>query len=625
MNKKLALAIATCALSSGVLAKSYKYKDLCAGDKTFLKGLSRLSFKTPVPNYNNPLIKQIVKKLNQVDSSSFYLYRDIEKVYGLCSGSKKNDEECRKQNNIPEDVSTDAHNFITIACGEFRDNPEMLLSKLQWTSRMNIAKDEKQTYDPAKGVWEQLTGPGYEKLVDISESLYFLRTKNIENTDSRLTVDQRSVPAMSACEYRYILARYLATDWRIRNSEDLSQYEEGYNTFKRLGVCKQSELDNYYEFRGDGNFKPLSLESNAMIWNARLFSKNCTSTGEAKKGTTLTDKDCKRYYKKPFRTRYNLSKEGFKRLFYYPMDFDDKMKAYKKELVFVTDDVNGDGISDMIVLDDVDRSAGEFDGKSAIKNARSSINTSTRNRQWNLRAAYQKLVAYLGIKAVIPQLKEKKVKTANIEEVLKRSEEGLKTILLKLKESRWADKEAKVAIENAINAKKVSGIKIITEVMGDLKKKEYNNAETFSKLFSDKKDAWDRIATVLDRHTDWYKTDMLNLSLGQYMPTYSPWVASSYYINKSDAFTVAGYAMNNITDWHKHWMFIQKVPKSRWFKAEDMNEKWPYDVDIFNMWFDETTFSRSHLGADEQGWDRFGTAAADEMGEIVYLYHADEY
>jgi hypothetical protein len=47
------------------------------------------------------------------------------------------------------------------------------------------------------------------------------------------------------------------------------------------------------------------------------------------------------------------------------------------------------------------------------------------------------------------------------------------------------------------------------------------------------------------------------------------------------------------------------------------------NVDMFNTWFDETTFSRSGLGGSEHGWDRFASPTYDEIGEILWLYEND--
>jgi len=547
---------------------------------------------------------------------------DIEKVYNLCTGTKKKNNTCPEINVNGLIVQQNTHNFLTILCGEFRDNVDLLEAKLKWVQNINIVKNQKQTYDKDLGVWEQLTGKGYNDLVKISVRLYNFRLNALGgNGSSYKTVDQHSVDAMTTCEYRFILKNYLSkVDQNVYYEEDFAKYEQGLKKFLSTNECSEDEKTHYNEFRGDGNFKPQSLESNAFIWNTRVFSQNCKTTTEANPGSVLTDAQCESYFKHPFNTRYNLAMEGVYRLFFYPKELDRVMKNSLQELVFMTEDLNRDGVADMIVLDIFEKPGEQ------IALLREQITALKKNGQHGIANVYAKIMHFAILKAglavaqIDPQYRK----------VLEQSLASANNIMLELR-GKWQEKVDKEGNENFkkdigvidyfINLENFDGVNFVTETEHDLEKSLNLLDKGFFDVFPRQEDAWDRIATVLDRHTDWYKIDMLYLGYGFYQPTYSPWVASSYYVNKSDVFTEPGYAMGIPGDGHKHWMFVQKVKTNKWYRAFDMNGSWSKNsFDLLNTWFDETTFSRSGLGAQEQGWDRFGSVTSDELGANLWLY-----
>jgi hypothetical protein len=139
-------------------------------------------------------------------------------------------------------------------------------------------------------------------------------------------------------------------------------------------------------------------------------------------------------------------------------------------------------------------------------------------------------------------------------------------------------------------------------------------------LFGSKENVWQRLKVMLDRHTDWYKMDMVELGSGLFKATYSPFVASSYYMNKSHPFTIPGYAMGTAkaTD-PMQWMFVQTFKHQDWYNTYKLKHQTVNKVDIFNTWWDELTFSVSGLGAEETGMDRFAAPKPEEMGAILYL------
>ncbi|HTL13397.1 MAG TPA: hypothetical protein VL588_12965, partial [Bdellovibrionota bacterium] len=491
----------------------------------------------PKPNYSNPLVKGVVAKLNAIDNfniadahsqRTFYFYGDIEKVYGVDSAANGD-----KPAGTPSNVNAVSAAYVTIVCGEFRDNVKMLERKLKWAKDIVVVPESAQGYDAHKGVWEQMTGEGYRKLVQVSEALYQARASELgASASSNLDLDQKSVDGITGCEYRYILKNYLAGDAELQawdNGKSYGEYKKGLAEFVAGNECTQDEKDYYNEFRGDGNFKAESGESNGFIWNTRIYAKGCKdpNTHLEGKGNILTDADCKNYFKAPWQSRSDLTQQGAMRMFFYPStpELERIMKDTGNSLVIITEDLNGDGVADMVT----------FDGNKAGGKAVLELRETAKQPGGAGTAARKQVAAYI-LKAASEQVK---------------LAPAYKTALDAIKPG---------------SVTSTQGIKIITDTHAAWKKSYMSTADKgFAKVFPDAKKAWDRLAVVLDRHTDWYQIDMANLKIGFYQPTYSPWLASSYYIHESDNFTRPGYAMGTPGDGHRHWMYIQRVRKPDWF------------------------------------------------------------
>ncbi len=79
------------------------------------------------------------------------------------------------------------------------------------------------------------------------------------------------------------------------------------------------------------------------------------------------------------------------------------------------------------------------------------------------------------------------------------------------------------------------------------------------------------IQIAVDRHTDWYSSkydDEMTFRRKKNDQAYSPFVASSYEMAASDAFTSPGYTATSpdpTASQYKHWMFVFKVHKNNWY------------------------------------------------------------
>lgn len=133
-----------------------------------------------------------------------------------------------------------------------------------------------------------------------------------------------------------------------------------------------------------------------------------------------------------------------------------------------------------------------------------------------------------------------------------------------------------------------------------------------------------RLRDAVDRHTDWYASgydDKMNQKRER-TQAYSPFVASSYEMSKSDMFTAPGFTVQSSdpnAQAYKHYMYIFKIHKDKWFTTTSLDEGKKMDFDF--MWFDETSFGTTQLAKDERAWDRLGTPLESELDSILYLHN----
>lgn len=138
--------------------------------------------------------------------------------------------------------------------------------------------------------------------------------------------------------------------------------------------------------------------------------------------------------------------------------------------------------------------------------------------------------------------------------------------------------------------------------------------------------AYQRIKDAVDRHTDWYASGYDDTvfepnkarAIGQ---AYSPFVASSYEMSESDAFTAPGITVNGPADGRRQFMYVFKVHKDKWYNTTSLAEG--KQVNFETQWFDETSFGTTHLADSERAWDRLGTPLEGEMETIIYLHNIE--
>lgn len=281
------------------------------------------SSTVPKPNYANKLVKNAVEAFKYVASNSFYMYPAIVNAYGLRNATP------------PEGVTKQAHTFLTYLCGEFRDRASMVEAKLIWVSRMNKLSKGKQkaiaaTHD---NVWADFAGSSYVPFLQYSHDLWYARQTEAPyvkispgkfQKEEREFNEREAVDGMTVCT-----VKYMVNEISQGNSfSTLAAHNTGYAKYSK--DCPKADKEDYYDFRGDSNFKPNSPESNGMIWYANYLAGNCANTTTANPGTgtvsipdnVVTDKACDDYFRNPFRRRWQAARSGLATWLMHSTEFD---------------------------------------------------------------------------------------------------------------------------------------------------------------------------------------------------------------------------------------------------------------------------------------------------------------
>lgn len=282
------------------------WKKYCVGDAN--------SATVPQPNYSNELVQNAAKNVfKYVASNSFYLYPTIVNAYGL------------KDSTPPDGITKEAHTFLTYLCGEFRDRASMVEAKLVWLTKFNKLRAGAQKPIPAEheNVWADFSANSYNSFLKYSNQLWHARQNETKilsiPAGSVFKVEQTysepsAVDGMTVCAVKYMVNEIA----NGRNFTDLSAHNTGYSQYAKK--CPQADKEDYYNFRGDSNFKPNSPESNGMIWYANHIAANCTNTQKSRSlksenivtntGNIVTDDVCTDYFKNPFRRRWQAARSG---------------------------------------------------------------------------------------------------------------------------------------------------------------------------------------------------------------------------------------------------------------------------------------------------------------------------
>jgi hypothetical protein len=294
---------------------------------------SASSADIPRPKYSNPLVLDAAIRLSQTkevadqilsgagageESQHFYFYYPIMKIYKL--------SDYNTPSWVPAQVKPVGHNFLTLLCGEFRDRATMIEAKVKWIQNLFILENVDQAIvDPEKNIWSQVSAKSYYSYLQVTASLWSARRNSLPLliTVGKYQVDNPVQP-MTVCETKYIFSEYVG---KAKSFDSLVSFDEGYKTYQEL--CPIADREDFYDFRGDANFKHYSPEANAMIWYATGLAGACKNPTTSKDSNGVyTNEDCENYFKKPFHYRFNAARATLATWIFRGKEYDQQFASY---------------------------------------------------------------------------------------------------------------------------------------------------------------------------------------------------------------------------------------------------------------------------------------------------------
>lgn len=186
--------------------------------KKYCGSAARLSSEIPMPNYKDPEVLSAAKKLAKVSPFSFYFYSGPMYAYNLKSGKIINDAPASFPN-IPEEVNgkKNAHSFLTLLCGEFRDRPSLIAAKLKWVNKMNYMPDKPQeTIHVKNDLWSNVSARSYRNYITNSQAIFAAKEKFLKDNNQRAIMGKYNedfpVEPFTVCETKFIFKRFVESN-----------------------------------------------------------------------------------------------------------------------------------------------------------------------------------------------------------------------------------------------------------------------------------------------------------------------------------------------------------------------------------------------------------------------------
>jgi len=555
----------------------------------------RLSTEIPVPNYNDREVKSAVKKLAMVSPYSFYFYSGPLYAYGLRVGKSKDLVDVPA--NFPDvqqvkNGKKNAHAFLTLLCGEFRDRPSLIKDKLRWVNKMHTLPDaEQKPVNTNHELWSQMSARSYGQYIRTTRAIFAAKQMELQERSFSVKMGKYNedypVPPFTVCETKFIFKKYVETGAQFSTKNDgFKRYQAEYNKFKSR--CLKDDLAHFYDFRGDSNFKPNSPESNGMIWYSSTISNSCVrKDGKMVLKDNVKDKFsdteiCEKYFTTPFTYRWSAARAGLATWLMHDSKHDE---------TFAT------STSLVTMIPHFEPLHKPFGFKIPYREEYFDDEIE-KNEKGEYIAWDNEKDDYVVLTPEQVEAKQKAIEAKKAEIEKKKQDSD---VLRFDYNSDWANRQTEFWKRADIGFNDMVGFGT-----GSNKKA---NVEL----------AYERLRNSVNRHTDWYASgydDGLGTVRDQ---AYSPFVASSYEMSASDAFTAPGTTVNSPADGCKHWMFVFKLKNEQWYNTKSIAEKKP--VDFNSHWFDETSLGTNHLADSEHALDRLGTALEGEMDSILYLHN----
>ena len=575
----------------------------------------RISTEIPYPNYNDDLVKQTVSKLNTVAPVSFYMYSAVISNYGFRKGTdesfpweqyediltlpknqqfgqakdwdtgelkpfdveflkpKFDYEYYNKDSRPPKSIEIageitqvkgNTHAFLVYLCGEFRDRPTLIKEKLEWIEKMYKLPAEgqptitaEQVKEEGKSIWSYVAAESYAYYVMFSRKAFAAKEANA-------WAESRTMP--------------LSEKWNVDKP------------VPAFDVCEVKYMMTEYVFK-----KP-TAEDVAASKDPREFpGYDAYLSGlENYRATYCTAADNDYYY--DFRGDSNMKPNSPESngMIWYATSIMGRCGRSSDGSVYVKKDrVTGEA------LDFAQEACEGYMSKPFANRwnaARAGLATWVmRNEKYDDHFANTR-----NLVQVVPTLNPES------------GPAGFKMY----------DGEVYSGSDGSNYMDKYAEGLPGTWLSADLGFNSVFGVSPNGVIEIDY--AYERLKDAVDRHTDWYASGYDDSNFEPVRSrvieqAYSPFVASSYEMSESDAFTAPGITVNGPVDGRRQWMFVFKVHKDKWYNTESLAAGKP--VNFETQWFDETSFGTTHLADTERAWDRLGTPLEGEMESILYLHN----
>ncbi len=563
------------------------WQTYCSGD--------RKSSEIPRPNYQEPEVIKAVQKLSMVSALSFYFYSGPLYAYNLKIAKELIDAPA----DFPDikevkNGKKNAHAFMTVLCGEFRDRPTLIKAKVRWVNKMyTLPVEPQKKINLNKELWSQVSAESYAKYIQNTKNIFeakdlFFKKNNYRSFLGKYNEDFPVEP-FTICETKFIFKRYVEVG-ALFETKNFKNYRKEYTKFKVR--CSSEDLSYIYDFRGDSNFKPNSPESNGMIWYSSTITNSCVRVDgkyvlkESAKTRVADPEICEKYFKTPFAHRWSAARAGLSAWLFRDSKHDRVFSDTRAKVTIVPN------------LTPQEKPFGfklpyqtkfEDQIEELAKNEKGEFIT------WDLTTGADIVLTTDQVVEMQKEIDDKKSLLAQ----KKKEADSLRFDYIPFWQSNQENfwKLPDLGFNTIVGFSEVS--------LGNIK--------------PNREFAFERLRDAVNRHTDWYASGYDDGSTTVREQAYSPFVASSYEMSASDAFTAPGVTVQSPSDGCKHWMFVFKLKKDQWYNAQSIVQKKPLDFNYH--WFDETTLGTNHLADTEHAFDRLGTALEGEMDVILYLHN----
>jgi len=274
-------------------------------------------------------VKQAVQALSQIGSDGSY----------AVAGDRRG--ELGKHSSDRQKV------FLDSVCKEYRDAPLVADRKIRTISELIRVAPGPQRYDPAKTVWQQLTGEGYERLVFLMQAVSIFKTSGISSTR-----DVKLAEYFSECDFRFILEKYLVPKKTIREEADYLRFVMERKAYAERAVeekrCLPGEDEQLVLFRGEGILWPTSAEATAMRAVGSYYQNGCNRRFQKSAG--IAEEECAQFRSEPYRTRMEFALAAARSLIAFSSTAQDVLSDLEKHFLLV-DDQDGDSLPDGFSFD----------------------------------------------------------------------------------------------------------------------------------------------------------------------------------------------------------------------------------------------------------------------------------